>query len=157
MIARRTVTAAVAQLLAQATGKPVGQITVPINPSTGKAYPPPYTLLYPLDHTTDDRTLADAHQTAVTVYQATCVSGPDPAKPDSRGTAEQAEWLADKARTAMLARPADGSPGYANALNLPGVSCYRREADIEAGATSDATDAIITYVIRFRLYLEAAA
>ncbi|MGY5127275.1 hypothetical protein [Streptomyces nigrescens] len=156
MIARLAVTKAVAQLLATATGKPVGFLTVPINPTSGKPYPPPYTLLYPLDHDTDDRTLADTHRTAASTYQATFVSGPDPTKPDSRGTLEQVEWLADKARTGVLSRAANGAPGYLNALTVPGAVCYRREAN-EVGATSAPEDAIITSVIRFRFYLDSAA
>jgi hypothetical protein len=156
VIPRQAITKAVAQLLATVTGKPVGQLTVPINPATGKAYPPPYTLLYPLDHDTDDGTLADRHNTAASTYQATFVSGPDPAKPDSRGTVEQVEWLADKARTGVLSRAADGAPGYLNPLTVAGAVCYRREAT-EVGATSDPNDAIITSVIRFRFYLDSTA
>lgn len=155
MIPRQAVTKAVDQLLRDVTGKPVGQLTVPIDPATGKAYPPPYTLLYPLDHTTDDGTLADAHSTAVSVYQATLVSGPDPNRPGSRGTVEQVEWLTDKAR-AIVARAANGAPGYLHPLTIPGATCYRREA-AEVGATSDPNDAIISYVIRFRFYLDSAA
>lgn len=155
MIARQDVTKAVTQLLKDVTGKPVGQLTVPLDPATGKPFPPPYTLLYPLDHTTDDETLADEHATAVSVYQATIVSGPDPARPGSRGTVEQVEWLTDKAR-AVLARAANGAPGYLHPLNVPGAVCYCREAT-EVGATSDSNDAIISYVIRFRFYLDTAA
>jgi hypothetical protein len=155
MIARQAVTKAVTQLLKDVTGKPVGQLTVPIDPATGKPFPPPYTLLYPLDHTTDDETLADEHATAVSVYQATLVSGPDPARPGSRGTVEQVEWLTDKARS-ILTRAPNGSPGYLHPLTIPGAVCYRREA-MEVGATSDSNDAIISYVIRFRFYLDSAA
>lgn len=155
MIARQAVTKAVAQLLKDVTGKPVGQLTVPLDPSTGKAFPPPYTLLYPLDHSTDDGTLGDTHRTAVSVYQATLVSGPDPSRPGSRGTVEQVEWLTDKARAA-IARATDGAPGYLHPLTIPGATCYRREAT-EVGATSDPNDAIISYVIRFRFYLDSAA
>lgn len=156
MIARQAVTKAVAQLLTTVTGKPVGYATVPINSGTGRPYPPPYTLLYPLDHATDDGTLGDQHATAEALYQATFVSGPDPTQPDSRGTVEQAEWLADKARTGVLTRADVGAPGYANPLTVPGAVCYRREAT-DAGATSDPNDAIITYVIRFRFCLDSAA
>ncbi|GAA0501532.1 hypothetical protein [Streptomyces olivaceiscleroticus] len=154
MIDRRPVTQAVAQLLATLTGKPVGQGVVPLD-SAGRPVPPPYTLLYPLEQDNDDGTLADNGSAAVASYQATFVSGPVPGNANSRGTVEQAEWLADKAR-AILARPADGSPGYAHPLTIPGVICYRRTAS-EAGATSEAEDAIITSVIRFQFYLEAAA
>lgn len=152
MIQRGPVTKAVQALLASLTGKPVGVRTVPIDPATGKPYPPPYTLLYPLDHSSDDDTLADRHKVAVSDYQATFVSGPREGQADSRGTDEQAQWLADRGRK-LVERPTDGSPGYAHPLTIPGVNCWRREAR-EAGGTSDAGDAIITSVIRFRLFLE---
>jgi hypothetical protein len=155
MIDRGPVTEAVEALLATLTGKPVGLITVPLDPDTGAPYPPPYTLLYPLDHTADDGTLGDRHRAAVSDYQATFVSGPAPGHPDSQGTGVQSQWLADKGRK-VIERPADGSPGYAHPLTIPGVDCYRREAR-EAGATSDPGDAIITSVIRFRFYLETTA
>lgn len=152
MIQRGPVTKAVQALLASLTGKPVGVRTAPINPATGTPYLPPYTLLYPLDHASDDDTLTDRHTTAVSDYQATFVSGPREGQADSRGTDEQAQWLADRGRK-VIERPADGSPGYTHPLNIPGVTCYRREAR-EAGGTSDPNDAIITSVIRFRLFLE---
>ncbi|GHJ34349.1 hypothetical protein ACFV4E_22410 [Streptomyces hygroscopicus] len=156
MIQRQTVTKGVAQLLATVTGKPVGVAKVPINSATGQPYPPPYTLLYPLDHISSDGTLADRGAAAISTYQATFVSGPTPGTADSGGTVEQSEWLADKGRTGVMARPTDGSLGYANALTIPGVSCFHREA-VDAGATSDQNDAIITTVIRFRFHLETAA
>lgn len=154
MIERRLVTAGLKALLAELTGRPVGLRTVPVD-AEGRPVPPPYTLLYPLDHRTDDGTLADRHTTAMSEYQATFVSGPTPGVPDSRGGDEQAQWLADRGRR-VIERPADGSPGYAHPLTIPGVSCWRREA-VEAGGTSDGSDAIITSVIRFRLYLETSA
>jgi hypothetical protein len=156
MIERRLVTKGLAALLATVTGKPVGFGKVPINPATGQLYPPPYTLLYSLDHDSSDDTLADMGAAAVSTYQATFVSGPVPGQPDSTGTVEQVEWLADKGRTGVMARPADGIPGYVNAITIPGINCFHREA-FDAGGTSDVNDAIITSVIRFRLHLEATA
>jgi hypothetical protein len=155
MIDRQPVTDAVQELLATLTGKPVGLVTVPLDPATGQPYPPPYTLLYPLDHNSDDGTLADRHNAAVSDYQATFVSGPQPGHPDSQGTGVQSQWMADKARE-IIERPADGSPGYRYPLTIPGINCYCRESR-EAGGTSDTGDAIITSVIRFRFYLEATA
>ncbi|MFF1358749.1 hypothetical protein [Streptomyces sp. NPDC058297] len=155
MIARKPVTDGVQALLAALTGKPVGIRTAPTDPASGKAFPPPYTLLYPLDHSCDDGTLADRATTAISDYQATFVSGPVPGVPDSHGGDAQSQWLADNARK-IVERPVDGSSGYQHALTIPGVSCYRREAH-EAGGTSEASDAIMTSVIRFRFYLEATA
>jgi hypothetical protein len=155
MIERRAVTQGVKTLLASLTGKPVGERTVPIDPTTGRPFPPPYTILDPLDHTTDDATLADAHTTAVSDYQATYVSGPEPGVVDSRGGGEQAQWLADRGRK-VVQRRTDGTPGYLHPLTIPGVNCWHREAR-EAGGTSDAGDAIMTSVIRYRFHLEEAA
>jgi hypothetical protein len=152
MIDRRPVTEALRTLLTTLTGKPVGVRTAPINPATNQPYPPPYTLLDPLDHPDDDGTLADTGRAAISTYQATFVSGPIPGVPDSRGTDQQAQWLADRGRR-VVERPADGSPGYAHPLTIPGVRCWHREAR-EAGGTSDTTDAIMTSVIRYRLFLE---
>ncbi|WP_030188174.1 hypothetical protein [Streptomyces violaceorubidus] len=152
MIQRLPVTQGLQALLASLTGRPVGLRSVPLD-SKGAPLPPPYTLLYPLDRTDDTATLADNQRAAVLDYQATFVSGPTPGVPNSRGGDEQAQWLADRGWK-VVERPADGSPGYTNALSVgPGVHCWRREAR-EAGGTSDQNDAIITSVIRYRLFLE---
>jgi hypothetical protein len=154
VIERRPVTAGLKALLAELTGRPVGVRTVPLT-ATGAPVEPPYTLLYPLDDADDDNTLADNNKAMVSDYQATFVSGPLPGHPDSRGGDEQAQWMADRGRK-VVERPADGSPGYAHPLGVgPGVNCWRREAR-GVGGTSEANDAIITSVIRFRLYLETS-
>ncbi|MGW2384405.1 hypothetical protein [Streptomyces sp. NPDC001658] len=151
MIQREKVTDAVIQLLTTLTGFPVGERTVPTD-DTDTPVPPPYTILDPLDHRTDDATLADRHTTAVSDYQATYVSGPTPGIPDSRGGGRQSQWLADRGRK-VVERPDDGGPGYKHPLTIDGVGCYRREAH-EAGGTSDPEDGIITSVIRYRFFLE---
>ncbi|MGP3737910.1 hypothetical protein ACTWJ9_32905 (plasmid) [Streptomyces sp. GDS52] len=152
MIERRPVTLGLQTLLATLTGRPVGLRSVPLT-AAGQPVAPPYTILDPLDRIDDTRTLADNQRAAVMNYQATFVSGPTPGVPDSRGGDEQAQWLTDRAWK-VVERPANGSPGYAHPLSVgPGVTCWRREAT-EAGGTSDAGDAIITSVIRFRLFLE---
>lgn len=152
MIQRRPVTLGLQTLLTTLTGRPVGLRTVPLD-ADGDAVPPPYTLLYPLDRDDDTATLADNQSAAVLTYQATFVSGPAPGEPDSRGGDEQAQWMADRAWM-VVERPASGTPGYTHPLNAgPGVVCWRREAR-EAGGTSDPNDAIITSVIRYRLFLE---
>jgi len=155
VIDRLPVTQGLQALLETLTTFPVGLRTVPLNES-GNPVPPPYTLLYPLDRGDDTGTLADNGTAAVVDYQATFVSGPDPQNPDSRGGDEQAQWMADRGWK-VTERPADGSPGYAHPISVgPGVGCWCREAR-EAGGTSDQNDAIITSVIRYRLYLEATA
>lgn len=152
MIQRLPVTQGLQALLASLTGKPVGLRSVPLD-AKGSPVPPPYTLLYPQDRNDDTATLADNQRAAVLDYQATFVSGPTPGVPDSRGGDEQAQWMADRGWK-VVERPADGTAGYAHPLNVgAGVTCWRREAR-EAGGTSDPGDAIITSVIRFRLFLE---
>lgn len=152
MIERLPVTAGLQALLATLTGRPVGRRTVPLD-AAGRAVPPPYTILYPLDRADDTNTVADNQKAAVFDYQATFVSGPQPGIPNSRGGDEQAQWLADRAWK-VVQRPADGSPGYAHPINVgDGVACWKREAR-EAGGTDNAEDAIITSVIRYRLFLE---
>lgn len=152
MIERRLVTAGLKALLAELTGRPVGVRMVPLD-ADGQPVPPPYTLLYPLDHTVDDQTLADQHVTAVSDYQGTFVSGPLPGHPDTRGGDDQAQWMADRGRK-VAERPPGEEGGYLHPIDVgEGVACWRREAQ-EAGGTSDPNDAIITSVIRFRLSLE---
>lgn len=155
MIQRLPVTLGLQALLADLTGYPVGLRNVPLD-DAGNPLPPPYTLLYPLDRTDTDHTLADNGKAQIADYQATFVSGPTPGEVNSRGGAEQTDWLADRGWK-VVERPADGSPGYAHPLNTgPGQACYHREAR-EAGGTSDQNDAILTSVIRYRLHLEATA
>lgn len=155
MIERLPVTLGFQALLATLTGRPVGLRTIPLD-DVGNPVPPPYTLLDPVDRLDDDGTLADNGKAIIVGYQATFVSGPAPGEPDSRGGDEQAQWMADRGWK-VIERPADGSPGYAHTINAgPGVDCWKREAR-EAGGTDDPNDAIITSVIRYRLYLEKTA
>jgi hypothetical protein len=152
VIERRPVTLGLQILLATLTGRPVGLRSVPLD-NAGKPVPPPYTILDPLDRSDNTNTLADNQRAAVVDYQATFVSGPTPGDPNSRGGDEQAQWLADRGWK-VVERPVDGSPGYAHPLNAgPRVGCWRREAR-EAGGTPSPNDAIITSVIRYRLFLE---
>jgi len=155
VIDREPVTQGFQALLASLTGFPVGRRTVPLD-ANGDPVPPPYTLLDPLDRVDADNTLADNNKAAVADYQATFVSGPVPGNPNSRGGDEQTQFLADRGWK-VVERPADGSSGYTHALNVgAGVACWRREAK-EAGGTDDPNDAIITSVIRYRLYLAKTA
>jgi hypothetical protein len=148
VIDKRLVTLAVATLLQTATGRPVGRGKMP------KA-DPPYYLLYSVDTALSGAPLADESEDASFVYQVTSVSGPDPAVANSTGTLDQAEWLADKARRAVLQRDPDTGL-WLNPLIVPGYTNHCRELDIEPGGTSDPTDGIISYVQRFRFDLTPA-
>lgn len=149
MILRRPVSMALAALLASASGRPVGRGKQPAGAGQH------YYLLYSLDTTLDGPPLADTNDDMSPVYQVTSVSGPDPSKPGTVGDPDQVEWMADKAREAFLGRdPATGL--WLHPLVIPGVSVIGRALDIEAGATNDPTDGIISYVQRFRLDLTPA-
>lgn len=149
MIDRLPVTMALSALLASATKLPVGRGSKPANTI------PPYYLLYSIPAEVSGAPLADEHEDASFVYQVTSVSGPDPAKQDSRGVADQAEWMADKARTAILGRdPVTGL--WLRTLTIPGVKVQSRSLDVEAGGTNDPSDAIMSYVQRFRFNLTPA-
>ena len=149
MIARLPVTMALSALLASATNLPVGRDSKP----SGAL--PPYYLLYSIPADVSGAPLADEHEDASFVYQVTSVSGPDPTKQDSRGVADQAEWMADKARTAILGR--DPTTGlWLRTLTVPGVKVTARSLDTEAGGTNDPADAIMSYVQRFRFDLTPA-
>lgn len=149
MIPRLPVTMALSALLASATNLPVGRGRAPANTT------PPYYLLYALPAEVYGAPFSDEHEDASFVYQVTSVSGPDPTKPDSYGVADQAEWMGDEARTAILGRdPATGL--WLRTLTIPGAAIMGRSLDTEPGATNDPADAIMGYVQRFRLDLTPA-
>lgn len=148
MIDKRLAAKAVHTLLATATGKPVGDGRMP-------QADPPYYLLYVVDTTVSGAPFTDDSEDMSIVVQVTSVSGPDPTKPGTSGTQDQALWMSDKARRAFLARdPATGE--WINPLVLPGVKNTARSVEIEPGGTSDPNDAIINDVQRFRFDLTPA-
>jgi hypothetical protein len=145
VIDKLKVTQAVAELLQQATGLPVGLSHMP------KAQPP-YYVLYSVDTQLDGAPFSDLNEDMSVVYQITSVSGPDEKVISSTGTLEQAEFMADKARAAFLRRnPVTGR--WETALEVTGARVMCRELETEPGGTSDPTDAIISYVQRFRFDL----
>ncbi|WP_448333490.1 hypothetical protein [Streptomyces sp. DSM 41534] len=148
MIEKRLVTNALASLLGAATALPVGRSAMPSSS-------PPYYVLTPVDVSTSGAPYADANEDMSLVYQVICVSGPAADRPGSTGTLEQAEGMADKARTAILGRnPVTGQ--WLHPLSVTDASVMCRELETEPGATSDPADGIISYVQRFRLDLTAA-
>lgn len=143
MIQRLLVTKAVAAMLADASGMPVGRGQNP------KAEPP-YYLLYSVDTNLSGAPFTDLNEDASLVYQVTAVSGPASGVISSAGYLDQAEWMADKARDAFLGRdPVTGR--WKHPLTVPGYRVMCRELETEPGGTSDPTDGIISYVQRFRL------
>lgn len=151
MIDKRPVTNAFATMLATATSLSVGRGKMP----TTVPRPHYYYVLYSLTTDLSGPELADLNEDLSLVYQVTSVSGPDPDEPDSAGTVDQAEWLADKARKAVLGR--DPNTGlWLHTLTVTGAKVMTRALDTEPGGTNDPADAIISYVQRFRLGLTPA-
>ncbi|MGS2592122.1 hypothetical protein [Streptomyces hebeiensis] len=145
MIARLPVTTALAELVTTATGFPVGRGQKP-------SQDPPYYLLHSIHAQVSGAPFADRGEDSSLVYQLTAVSGPDPARPGSYGVADQAELMADRARTAILGRdPTTGR--WLHDLTVPGARVIGRNLDVEAGAASDASDGIMSYALRIRLDL----
>lgn len=149
MIERREVTQAVAALLAAGSGKPVGRGAIPPGGE------PPYYLLVAISTTLSGPPLADENPDMSVVYQVTAVTGPAASTPGSYAVADQAEWMADKARTVLLGRdPATGQ--WLHPLTIPGARVYARSLDTEPGGSTDTSDAIINNVQRFRFDLTPA-
>ncbi|MEV2259214.1 hypothetical protein AB0J13_11205 [Streptomyces anulatus] len=149
MIARQPITMALSALLASSTGMPVGRGRKPANTI------PPYYLLYAVTAQTSGAPFTDMNEDLAVVYQVTSISGPDPSRPNSHGVADQAELMADEARTAILGRdPATGLWLYP--LIVPGAKVIGRTLDTEPGGSSDPADAIMSYVQRFRFDLTPA-
>ncbi|MFB7359669.1 hypothetical protein [Streptomyces gardneri] len=149
MIDRLPVDQAVATMLAAASGKPVGRGAIP--PSVE----PPYYLLTVVSTTVSGAPLADESEDLSIVYQVTSVTGPAPSNPGSYAVADQAAWLADKARKAFLARHPDAGQ-WLHSITVPGARVFGRSLDIEPGGSRDESDAIINNVQRFRVDLTRA-
>lgn len=151
MIEKRLVTNWVVETLSTASGKPVGRGRQPSGVDD-----PPYYLVYSVDTSVSGAPFADRSEQASLVYQVTSVSGPDLDVAQSTATQEQTEWLADKARTAILGRdPATGL--WLHPFTVPGISCMTRTLETEwgggPGGTPEQEAAIMTYAQRFRFGL----
>jgi hypothetical protein len=149
MIPRLPVSIAFSDALAAASGYKVGRGRKPVNIA------PPYYLLHSITATYSGAPFSDRHEDASFIYQVTPVSGPDPAKPNSFGLADEAEFMADKAREVAYGRhPATGL--WLHPLTVEGARFIARGPDVEAGGTNDPSDAIMSYVQRFRFDLTSA-
>ena len=139
MIAQLPVTQAMVKLITGATGHPCGHGALPTD-AAGAPVPPPYYVLHPVQFTPDGAPLADMAEDASLIYQVTCVGV----------QTDQGESLADRVRAAVLGRsPVTGV--WQHPLTVPGVTCYGRSIDLDAGTVPDPADAIVSYVIRFRI------
>lgn len=140
-MARQAITTALIEMLASATGRPIGDLEAP-EPATGEIAPQtPYAIVTPIPGGgIVERDLADAHpQPIVVVYQVTSVGGEEGEGPRR----DQAQWMADKVGHAILDRAADGS--YLHAITPatnPGdvaVKVGLRDIDVQAGVTIEGT------------------
>ncbi|MFE5296987.1 hypothetical protein [Streptomyces sp. NPDC056632] len=92
-------------------------------------------MLYPLGVTTSGPPFGAADADARVLLQVTSVAT----------TAEQAEWMADKVRAAVLNRRTDGS--YEADITVPGGVVMQRVLDKEEGLT--VAGGIYSYVQRY--------
>ncbi|MFI6469844.1 hypothetical protein ACIBL5_06200 [Streptomyces sp. NPDC050516] len=135
MIDRGAVTAALQITIARATGRPCGLGKLPL--ADGKPATVPYTVLYPLGGQVGGAPLADVSEDAILVYQLTSVAE----------RADQAEWMADRVRRAVLERTASGAHQYL--LVVPGVNVWARELDADDGIDTSA-EGVVTSSQRYR-------
>ena len=120
---RRPVTEALVAFLATATGKPVGRATAPLGVD-GTPAAPPFAVVYPLP----------GGDTWGPVYDAPDAGAQLPYQVTSVGLrADQAEWLADKVRQAMLGR----TNGALTPLVVSGVTVLDRSITGYGGAVVD--------------------
>jgi hypothetical protein len=149
VIETRQVTDALATLLQSASGKPVGRGAMPDGDHDH------YYILYSVDRQTSGAPFSDLNEDATLVYQVTCVSARSQADPDSYGTQDQMEWLADKARDVFLGRD-PLTRRWLHPLTIPGARVIARRPDMEAGGTPDAVDGIMSSASRFAFDLSSA-
>lgn len=136
-VSGRLVSLAVQTMLAGATTRSCGYGTAPTSSSTPTAAVIPYSVLYPLGITTSGPAYGDADADARVLFQVTCVAS----------TAEQAEWMADKVRGALLGRTAKGD--FVTTIAIAGCAVIGRELDKEEGVT--VSGGVYSYVQRYVL------
>ncbi len=139
MIDRARVTEALRAMLAAATGKPCGLGQLPV--IGRKPASLPYTVLYPQGGPVGGAPLADRSEDSHLVYQLTIVAQ----------RVDQAEWLADRTRRALLARAQGGE--WAHLIAVPGAQLWARELLVDDGVQRFGSDSgePVTAVQRIQL------
>ncbi|MFF7469893.1 hypothetical protein [Streptomyces sp. NPDC008092] len=135
-VSGREVSLAIQKTLAIATARSCGYGTAPTASSTPTGATIPYSVLYPLGVTTSGPPYGDGDADARVLVQVTSVAS----------TAEQVEWMADKVRTALLARL---SGTYVNTIAITGYIVIDRELDKEEGMS--VSGGVYSYVQRYVL------
>ncbi|WP_399932182.1 hypothetical protein [Streptomyces kanamyceticus] len=135
-------TVAFQAMLAAATGKPCGRGRLPL--VAGHPCPTPYSVLYPLESRYTGAPLGDKTEDAHLVYQVTVVADRE----------DQAEWLADRVRRAVLAREASGQWVYQ--IEAPGTDVWARQLLLDDGLEEAGADVdVVTAVQRYELSASA--
>ncbi|XUM00279.1 hypothetical protein ACQ86F_25550 [Streptomyces venezuelae ATCC 10712] len=141
-VSGRVVSLAVQAMLASATGRSCGYGAAPTSSSLPTGTATPYCVLYPVGSTSDGPPFGDTSADARLVYQVTSVAT----------TAEQAEWMADKVRSAFMARTEKG-PTYP--VSAAGYVVMSRELDKEEGVA--VASGVYSYIQRFALEVTTLA
>ncbi|WP_116211600.1 DUF3168 domain-containing protein [Streptomyces olivoreticuli] len=137
MINRAPVTEAVRAMLSEAVGKSCGVGALPTVGGTPVLLP--YLVLYPLGGDFDGALLGDRSEDAHLVYQVTVVAS----------RTDQAEWVADRVRRALLDRAATGE--WVHPLVVPGGRVWGRALIADDGTDpSSAGEGVVTYALRIR-------
>ncbi|MFF7613520.1 hypothetical protein [Streptomyces lavendulae] len=136
-VAGREVSLAVQKMLSTSTTRSCGYGTAPTASSAPTGAQVPYAVLYPLGLTTAGPPYGQADGDARALLQVTSVAT----------TAEQAEWMADRVRTAMLGRKGGGNGAYATDIVIPGCAVLQRALDKEEGVA--VAGGIYSYVQRY--------
>ncbi|MFJ4939002.1 hypothetical protein ACIP8U_34770 [Streptomyces pseudovenezuelae] len=135
-VSGREVSLAIQKTVAAATARSCGYGTAPTASSTPTGATIPYSVLYPLGVATSGPPYGDGDADARVLVQVTSVAS----------TAEQVEWMADKVRTALLARL---SGTYVNTITITGYIVIDRELDKEEGMS--VSGGVYSYVQRYVL------
>ncbi|MFC1415431.1 hypothetical protein [Streptacidiphilus cavernicola] len=138
-VSGRTASLAVQTMLQTATGRSCGYGTLPTTASLPTGVTMPYSVLYELGQTPSGPPFGDSAADARMLFQVSSVGS----------TAEQASLMADKVRTAFMAKAAPGSAVFATPIPIPGYAVTDREVDREDGTTS--ASSTYTYLQRFAL------
>ncbi|MFE3992321.1 hypothetical protein ACFXPW_11670 [Streptomyces goshikiensis] len=136
-VSGREVSLAVQKMLSTATTRSCGYGTAPTASSAPTGAQVPYAVLYPLGLMTDGPPYGQADGDARALLQITSVAT----------TAEQAEWMADRVRAAMLARKSGTNGAYTTDIAIPGCAVLRRALDKEEGVA--VAGGIYSYVQRY--------
>ncbi|MFF4507601.1 hypothetical protein [Streptomyces sp. NPDC001401] len=142
MIDRAPASTALRSMLSSATGKPCGLGKLPL--LDGKPAPLPYLVLYPQGGPVDGAPLADRAEDAHLRYQVTVVAA----------RTDQAEWLADRVRCAVLDRRPTGE--WEQPITPVDMDVWARELLVDEGIDpADSANGVVTCVQRYKLSVTA--